>query len=93
MSYPEERLVQEVGEKIGYGRTMQLCERLWGEKLEGSGLPKGGAHAVYCCGVFLVPCPGVAHRNSQGPSCDWCCGAGRVTDKVAWAMSRLEPAT
>ena len=89
----EEGLVQAVGETIGYGRTMQLCEALWGKVLEADGLPAGGAIASYCCVVFLIPCPGQAHKRQAGSHCDWCCGAGRVTKKVAEAMSKLEPPT
>ena len=29
----EERLVRQLGERIGYGRIIQLCERLWSEVL------------------------------------------------------------
>lgn len=29
----EERLVRDIGTRIGYGRTIQLCERLWSDLL------------------------------------------------------------
>ncbi len=77
-TWDETLLVQKVGESIGYGRTMQLCEQLWDEK------DKGAAHATYCCTYFLVSCPGTAHERDE--SCPWCCGAGRVTKKVAEAI-------
>src|SRR5437016_4138605 len=83
----------DLGTRIGYGRTMQLCEQLWGESERADGLPAGGSHSVYCCVAFLVPCPGRAHQDGQGHKCDWCCGAGRVTRKVAEAVARLEPTT
>lgn len=94
----EESLVRTVGDQIGYGRTMQLCEQLWRETLKKDGL-EGGEHSALvvtgCCVTFLVPCPGKAHRKKRDEHehCDWCCGAGRVTEKVAWAISRLEPPT
>lgn len=89
----ETALVQAVGDRIGYGRTMQLAQQLWSETLASEGLPPGGAHSVYCCEAFLVPCPNSAHVIGDGHKCDWCCGAGRVTKKVAWAMSKLVPPT
>lgn len=85
----EERLVSELGERIGYGRTMQLCERLWGERLATLGLPADGAHATYCCVTFLVPCPGCEPARERGETCDWCCGAQRVTKRVAETICLL----
>ena len=82
----EEELVRSVGERIGYGLTMRLCEKLWGEYLEELGSPASGAHATYCCVAFLVPCPGCEIARDQGMNCDWCCGAGRVTEKVRDAI-------
>jgi hypothetical protein len=79
----EERLVRILGDSIGYGRMMQLAERLWNERLVADGFPDGGAHSAYCCGVFLVPCPACPEEDQ---SCDWCCGAGRVTERVAQAI-------
>lgn len=80
----EKELVRLVGERIGYGRTMQLCEQLWDEKMPGM----GAAHATYCCTTFLVPCPGCAPARERNEHCGWCCGAGRVTKKVAEAIAR-----
>lgn len=89
----EDGQVRALGEHIGYGNLMVLAQKLWAETLRTKhGLDGGYAFAVYCCEMFLVPCPGSAHRQAEG-RCDWCCGAGRVTKKVAWAMSRLEPPT
>jgi len=90
----EDELVRNLGDYIGYGNMMVRAQKLWAETLKKEhGLPGGGAFAVYCCESFLVPCPGRAHKQGEGHNCDWCCGAGRVTEKVAWAMSRLEPPT
>ena len=76
----EELAVRELGQKIGFGRIMQLGEQLWREALVPKNL-QGGEHACGPCVAFLVPCPckGAAH-------CDWCCGAGRVTKRVREAM-------
>jgi len=81
---PPEVLVKALGEKIGFGYLMQLSEKLWGDILEAQCLPRGGARAAYCCSTFLVPCP--ACPPGEAHKCDWCCGAGRVTKKVAEAI-------
>jgi len=86
----EEELVRKLGEDIGYGRTMQLCEKLWNDKLARAGMKRGGEHAVYCCAIFLVPCPGCAPARRRDESCGWCCGAGRVTKRVAKAIRLAE---
>ena len=75
----EEQAVEALAGRIGYGRTMQLCEKLWRAKLATDGL-EGGEHSTGPCVSFLVPCP------CKGERCDWCCGANRVTQPVAQAM-------
>lgn len=81
----EETAVRQLGELIGYGRTMQLCEQLWGKSLKRDGWPTGGQHSVGPCVAMLVPCP---HTGYDGPvECDWCCGSGRVTKRVLEAMT------
>lgn len=82
----EEQQVMALGKAIGFGRTMQLCEQLWGDVLEQGGTPRGGAHSVGPCVAFLVPCPSNRHPFT-GEHCDWCCGAGRVTERVAKAIA------
>jgi len=77
----EAQLVRELGTRIGFGRLMQLAEKEWGDRLESSGLPRGGAHSTGPCVAFLVPCD---HNGEE--ACDWCCGSGRVTARVAAAM-------
>lgn len=78
----ERRAVREIGDRLGYGRVMQLCEEIWVEKLkrEGIGTNGSGAKSVGPCVGMLVPCP-----CTDRVSCDWCCGAGRVTKRVAEA--------
>lgn len=77
----EELAVRELGQKIGFGRIMQLCEQLWREELATANM-QGGEFAHGPCTAFLVPCP------CKTGSCDWCCGAGRVTKRVRKAMNR-----
>lgn len=84
MKQPADReAVRRLGEAIGYGNLMQLAEALWGEALTAQGCGAGGAHSVGPCVGGLVPCP-----CDDRVSCDWCCGAGRVTERVASAMRR-----
>lgn len=85
----ERSQVRAIGEAIGYGRTMQLCEQLWREKLTPHGMA-GGEHATYCCASMLVSCPGCAEARERGDHCDWCCGAGRVTKRVAEAIEACQ---
>jgi len=79
----ERRLVLNLGRRIGFGNMMQLAEALWGDELEAKDLPRGGAHSRGCCVGFLAPCPGCAPGER---ACDWCCGSGRVTERVAKAI-------
>ena len=48
----EKAAVKALGEQIGYGRTMQLCEELWREAY-----PGGREHTTGPCAAFMVPCP------------------------------------
>lgn len=82
----EEVMVVRLGNQIGYGRMMQLAEQAW-RKLLATKYPgtEGGEHSVGPCVSALVPCP------CKNPvKCDWCCGAGRVTERVAQAMGDLD---
>jgi hypothetical protein len=78
----EENAVRQIGELIGYGRTMQLCEEIWNRK------QPGGAHSVGPCVASLVPCPHPDNGRDENGHCDWCCGSGRITRKVLFAMLR-----
>jgi hypothetical protein len=80
-SNDEERAVRDLGERIGYGRVMQLVEKIWNAKVP------GGAHSHGPCVAFLVPCPCPASGRDANGHCEWCCGAGRVTARVARAMA------
>lgn len=79
VDFGETEQVRQLSEKVGFGRIMQLCEWLWDEQ------HPGGAHSVGCCTAFLKPCP-----CKSRVSCAWCCGAGRVTERVLQAMKDAE---
>lgn len=78
----EERDVRELGDRIGYGRMMQLAEQIWRT------LPYGdkGAHSVGPCVGLLVKCPHPKNGRDKNGHCEWCCGSGRVTERVLAAM-------
>ncbi len=76
----EENRVSALCEDIGYGRTMQLAEQLWRQKLMPDGM-EGGEHTTGPCALFMVPCPHpVLDDNGH---CEVCCGCGRITKWVA----------
>lgn len=74
----EEQLVKTVGDAIGYGRVMQLSQRLWRSKL---GELPGAEFAIGPCVVATVNCDCV-DQGLDPVDCDWCAGAGWVTKKV-----------
>lgn len=78
----EKAAVTALGDQIGYGRIMQLCEEIWGEK-DGN----GGQFRHGPCVAMTVPC-GCKIRHK----CDWCCGAGWLTAHVKKVKDQLEPA-
>jgi hypothetical protein len=87
----EEEFVREVGRSIGYGRTMQLCEQLWREDLVAiHNLPPGGEHSVGPCVALLVPCLCPEKVSGESEHCDWCCGSGRVTERVLKAIKETQ---
>ena len=79
--YEEENAVRQLGDLIGYGRVMQLCVQIWNHKTP------GGAHSVGPCTSQLVPCPHPEDGRDANGHCDWCCGSGRITRKVATAIA------
>lgn len=89
-SEQEEHAARLLGDRIGYGRMMQLGETLWREKLGNYGPDlRGGEHSVGPCVALLVPCP---HPGvEKAGHCDWCCGSGRVTKRVLAAMEQPKP--
>jgi hypothetical protein len=85
----EERAVRELGDDIGYGRLMQCAEKVWREVAIAQGTP-GSEHTTGPCAAMLVPCE---HIDNGRGHCDWCCGSGRVTKRVAEEMNRLKGRT
>jgi hypothetical protein len=83
----EEQLVRQLGDRIGYGRLMQLAEEQWRAVLVDSGL-EGGEFSVGPCAAELVPCPCPPADADHAGHCPWCCGVGRVTKRVFEAIWR-----
>lgn len=88
----EERQVELLGDAIGYGRLMQAAETVWRRKAKANGTP-GSEHTTGPCAAFMTRCPhhddGAKEAHPEWFSaghCDWCCGAGRVTQRVAASM-------
>lgn len=80
----EKARVRSLGSAIGYGRLMQLAEEIW----DGIRPGVGEAYSVGCCTCFLVECP---HEvDEDNPHCDWCCGSGRVTKRVAQEIEAIQ---
>lgn len=79
----EENAVRDLGSRIGFGRVMQLAEQEWAKALAMSGDPPGGEKTTGPCSYFMAPC---SHNGVPAHECDWCCGSGRVTKRVAQAM-------
>ena len=94
MEATEIRVVRDVCEYHGYGRVMQLAEQLWREKTTAAG-HAGSEHTTGPCATFMVICPHQTVRNNgvwldANGHCDWCCGCGRVTKKVAHHMKSMK---
>jgi hypothetical protein len=92
----EERAVRELGDAIGYGRLMQCAEKVWRDINRERNM-EGAEHTTGPCASMMVRCPhtvdkfkGWLDRNGH---CDWCCGAGRVTERVAKAMRDFRKST
>ncbi len=81
----DREIVRDLGMKIGWGNIMSLSEQCWREHLIATRSVPGGEHTTGPCAAFMVPCPCVDKRDDQS-SCDWCCGARRVTKRVLEAM-------
>jgi hypothetical protein len=74
----EEADVRALGERIGYGRVMQLCEQIW------TSTDVRGAISRGPCVGLLVPC------GCSNGCCDWCEGSGRVTKRVRAAQRQAK---
>lgn len=88
----EKDLVRAIGDRIGYGRLMQLAEEVWREKASAEGL-HGSEHTTGPCAAFMVRCQCLEEEKPEldrNGHCDWCCGAGRVTERVRAEQKRSE---
>lgn len=86
----EDHNVTALGHRIGFGRVMQAAEAAWSRVAMDIAVP-GSEHTVGPCAVFMVKCPHLEKKPAKhwfdaSGHCDWCCGAGRVTRRVAQAM-------
>lgn len=70
----EEAAAKKLGDEIGYGRMMQLAQKIWRQSLVTQGL-EGGEFAYGPCVALTVPC------GCKG-GCDWCEGSMWLTKKV-----------
>lgn len=86
----EKDIVTQLGDTIGYGRIMQLCEEIWREKAITQGFP-GSEHTTGACAAFMVTCPHPV-KCSNG-HCEICCGAGRITKGVQALIEREKALT
>ena len=77
----EEEEVRVLCEKLGYGRVLQLTSLAWQKKGRG-----GNQSGI---GMVIGPHVGTTTKcwhPGQDTHCDWCCGCGWVTEKVASVM-------
>lgn len=79
----EEMVVKGICEAIGYGRTMQLASDLWSKR---DVYGEIGAFTIGPCRSMVVSCPHPESGRDENGHCNWCCGAGWVTKKVAAVM-------
>lgn len=80
----ESRLVRELGNRIGFGRLMQLAQQEWRRTTE---FP-GSEFAYGPCVSGTVVCGCVSYN--QAPTCDWCNGSGWLTKKVREVQIQME---
>jgi len=77
----ERRAVRELGDRIGYGRVMQLASEIWQLKASNEGREGEGLAVGPHIGV-TVPC-GCTSK------CDWCGSAGWLTVRASNARDQL----
>lgn len=75
-----ESTVLDLCRKIGFGRVLQLASRLWQQQERETGIGMVVGPHVSC----TVPC--WHPKDNDTVHCDWCCGCGWVTEKVASVM-------
>ena len=79
--------VMELGRRYGFGAMMQLASACWEEWLAERGMPAGSSHRTGPCLALTVPCVCVGTPPIEG-GCDWCCGAGWLTNDVRRLIER-----
>lgn len=90
----EECIAREMGSLIGFGRMMQLGQKLWREQLIAQGLNGGGEFSIGPCVAFMVRCQCVEEERPEFDSnghCEWCCGSHQVTERVRQAQKASRP--
>lgn len=71
----EKEIIKREGDKMGYGRMMQLAQECWREYLIEQDYPAGGEFAY-------GPCVGGTTACGCSGGCDWCAGSGWLTTHV-----------
>jgi hypothetical protein len=79
--------VKKLGSLIGFGNIMDCASEVWSKLLIERGHPAGGEFVVGPCKIFTVPCSCIKNNESF---CDWCCGCGWITEKVARIKKKHE---
>jgi len=85
----EKEAVRKLGDDIGFGNMMNLARDCWHDSLQAKypGTPDGEL-AVGPCVATTVPC-----GCKKAYKCDWCCGSGWLTKRVARAKAEAEEGT
>ncbi len=70
----EKEFIKNVGDKMGYGRIMQLAQECWSDILKEEGFA-GGEFRIGPCVAMTVSC-------GCKTGCDWCGGSRWLTEHV-----------
>ena len=80
--------IEALCERIGYGNVISSASRLWGQKNDRENMPRTN-FTVGPCESMTVPCPHPTQdRNGH---CNWCCGSGWLTKRVAELAASMFP--
>jgi hypothetical protein len=84
--------VRSLGDQIGYGNLMSTANEIWAAVARANGTD-GSNFTVGPCAAMVVTCPHEFDPSEkfldENGHCDWCCGCGWVTKRVADEMSKL----
>jgi hypothetical protein len=64
--------------EVGFGNTMSVIKELWEDHSGKTDIGRGGVFEIGPCIATTVKC-----GCKYPPECDWCCGSGWLTRKVA----------